>query len=189
MSSARTQRWWKQLLPRGASEAGPTPGPPSLCSPRHRVPGPGPTAVPLERRPGRTGAGGRAFRAHTFRLPHLPQLSILPGKRVCPVRELRRPRCQKEAPGGSKRPRASTTVHERPQHPLASIPSALAARRPHPVCLKRHRWRFLLWVRCCLRQIFSECLLCSRHWEPGGKYVDVPLRESCTMGPRTVNRQ
>lgn len=63
------------------------------------------------------------------------------------------------------------------KHPLASIPLALVARRPHPVCLKLHHWRFLLWVRCCLQQIFSECLLCTRRWEHGGKYVDLPLRE------------
>lgn len=90
---------------------------------------------------------------------------------------------------GSEGKRASASVHERPRMSARQHPFGTCCQRPHPVCLKRHHWRFLLWVRCCLRQIFSECLLCTRHWEPGGKYVDVPLRESCTMRPRTVNRQ
>lgn len=129
----------------------------------------------------RTDGGGR----EGLPSPHGPSPPPAPAQH--PSRETgiscgRAPEAQVSERGGE----GSGSAHKRP---LASIPSALAARRPRPVCLKLHHWRVPLWVRCCLQQIFSECLLCTRRWEHGGKYVDLPLREYGTVGPRTVNRQ
>ena len=164
----RVRRGREALLPQAASEARPAQEPPSVRSPGRGSPGVGP-------RPGCWADldGGEGRPRQGLPSPHV--LSPPPAAAQHPSRE-RGISCGStpEAQGSERGAEGSRSVH---RHPLARVPLALAARRPLPMCLKLRHWPFLLRVRCRLRQIFSECLLCTRRWEPGGKYVDLPLRE------------